>query len=53
LIIVDTEAADSHDKTKSVSGVSELIPAIMMFMPPSSFFGFKPTDNQVHNDPIC
>ena len=51
---VETKAANIDDKTETMSSVSELIPrhnaisAIWQF-----FFGFKPTDNQARDDPIC
>ena len=51
--IVEIEAADSDDKTKTVSSVCELIPAIMLFRHLTVFFCFKPTDNQVRDDLIC
>ena len=50
--IVETEAADSDDRTKTVSRVSEIIPHHNAVFAIWQLFGFQPTDNQVRDDPI-
>jgi len=50
--IVETEA-DSDDKTKAVSSISELTPHHNAVSDLWQFFGFKPADNQSQDDPIC